>query len=111
MKSITLVCVIKFGAKAFRSSVNRRVKTENPYSTFAVKGVINDEVFFFRNNQANIYLFKVNNKDTRTTSKTYFTPSYTVSIGDLEQVNVNFKILISCFSGIFFRGVHTGQPV
>ena len=33
-----------FGAKAFCSLVKRRVKTENPFSTFADEGVINSEI-------------------------------------------------------------------
>ena len=32
-------------------------------------------------------MFKVNNKDTRATSLTYFTPFSSVSIVDVEQVN------------------------
>ena len=32
-------------------------------------------------------MFKVNNKDTRATSLTYFTPFSSVSIVDFEQVN------------------------
>ena len=63
-----------------------------------------------RPNPANIYLFKVNNrnnrcekykmwnmfkvnsKNTRTTSLTYFTPFSSVSIVDFEQVNVSCKV-------------------
>ena len=34
-----------FGGKAFHNLVKSRVKTENLFSTFAVKGVINSEIF------------------------------------------------------------------
>ena len=36
-------------------------------------------------------MFTVNNKDTRTTSLTYFTPFSSVSIIDFEQVNVSWE--------------------
>ena len=38
-------------------------------------------------------MFKVNNKYTRTTSTTYFTPFSGVSIVDFEQLNVNWVIV------------------
>ena len=34
-------------------------------------------------------MFKINNKNTRKTSMTYFTPFPSVSIADFEQVNVS----------------------
>ena len=36
-------------------------------------------------------MFKVNNKNTRTTSMAYFTPFFSVSIADIGQVNVDWK--------------------
>ena len=37
-------------------------------------------------------MFQVKNKNTRTTSMTYFTPISIVSIVDFEQVNVNWVL-------------------
>ena len=36
-------------------------------------------------------MFKVNNKNTRTTSMTFFTPFSTGSIVDFEKVNVSWN--------------------
>ena len=36
-------------------------------------------------------MFKFNNKNTRTTSLTYFTPCFSVPIVDFEQVNVSWE--------------------
>ena len=37
-------------------------------------------------------MFKVNNKNTKTTSLTYFTPFFSVSDDDFEQVNVSWVV-------------------
>ena len=41
-----------------------------------------------------VYLLKVNNKDTRTTSVTYFTPYSSVSIGNFEHVIAGWAYLL-----------------
>ena len=52
-------------------------------------------------------MFQVKNKNTRTTSMTYFTPISIVSIVDSEQVNVNwvlrFEINCTRFASAFER--------
>ena len=42
-----------------------------------------------RGNPVGNYMFKVNNKDTRTTALAYFTPCSSFSIVNFEQVNAD----------------------
>ena len=49
-----------------------------------------NNIYFLKVNDRNTRsMFKVNNKNTRTTLVIYFTPFSSVSIVDLEQVNVS----------------------
>ena len=55
-------------------------------------------------------MFKVNNKDTRTTPMAYFTPCSSVSVVNLEQVNDGWENkcfpLISYYLQFFFYSMN-----
>ena len=46
-------------------------------------------------------MFKVNNKDTRTTPLAYFTPCFSVCIVNFEQVNSGWVTYLTHFVSVF----------
>ena len=108
--------VSEFGAKAFCSLVESRVKTKElkPFSTFAVEGVINSNIlervtnFSFRNKQVNLKILTFCFLMTFFFSVPIPVNWYEIHSG-YNTVLTNGDVILSSENDFFLIGIHSMQ--